>query len=148
MIKGKLRITRFHSGDGEASPIAHLSAFCPACDFEHSFRVDLEGHGEWEKQDAPNAAWEFNGDYDCPTFSPSMGANLRQQQEHHPLCHSFLEDGHWRYLKDCTHAMAGQTVPIGDPDPDMSFERRHGWHLFPWTDHNGRPLAGRWRQAE
>ena len=68
MIKGMLREVYFHSGgDPDARVIAHLAALCPACGFEHSFSVDLEGHGLHT-----NDVWSFNGDYDKPTFNPSM----------------------------------------------------------------------------
>ena len=131
MIRGMLREVYWHSSD---ETVAHLSALCPACGFEHSFRVDLIGHGKWNGD-----TWTFNGDYDKPTFSPSMGANLRKNQEQHPVCHSFLRDGVWQFLGDCSHAMANQHVPMIPPEPDATFERRHGWHLFPWTDDNGKP---------
>ena len=40
-----------------------LGAHCPACDFEHGFRIDSE-YWAHEGKDV----WEFNGDYDLPTF--------------------------------------------------------------------------------
>lgn len=135
-IRGMLREVYFYSGgDAGTGALAHLDALCPACGFEHSFRVDLEGHGNYG-----NDVWTFNGDYDKPTFSPSMGANLHGTQEHHPRCHSFLREGVWQFLGDCTHEMAGQHVPMIPPEPDATFEKRHGWHLFPWTDDEGKPL--------
>ena len=136
MIREMLREVYFHSGgDPDARVVASLAALCPACGFEHSFRVDLEGHGHYESM----SIWSFNGDYERPTFSPSMGFNLHSQVEHHPRCHSFLRDGVWQFLGDCTHEMANQHVPMIPPDPDATFERRHGWHLFPWTDDEGKP---------
>ena len=84
--------------------------------------------------------WTFNGDYDKPTFGPSMLSNRDKVNEHLPVCHSFLREGVWQYLGDCSHEMAGQHVPMIPPDPDMSFQRRHGWHLYPWTDDEGYPL--------
>ena len=136
MIKGMLREVYFYSGgeDGDG-PLAHLCALCPACGFEHSFSVDLVGHGKHS-----NDVWSFNGDYEKPTFHPSMGANIRNQDEHHPRCHSWLRDGVWQFLGDSTHAMAGQHVPMIPPEPDATFEKRHGWHLYPWTDEGGNPL--------
>ena len=131
MIRGMLREDYFYSG-GDPEPkvvLAVLAALCPACGFEHSFNVDLVGHGKHTR-----AVWSFNGDYDKPTFTPSMGANLHHFQEHHPVCHSFVRDGMWQFLGDCTHDMANHHVPMIPPDPDMSFERRHGWHLFPKED--------------
>ena len=134
-IRGLLGIAVWHSKDDS---IAHLDAFCPACDFVHSFNVDLDGHGKHQ----PERLWTFNGDYDKPTFRASMLANRDRVDPHHPLCHSFLTDGVWKYLGDCTHAMAGQEVPVPPPDPDMGFERRHGWHLYPWCD----PITGKPRK--
>jgi hypothetical protein len=32
-------------------------------------------------------------------------------------CHSFIRDGHWEFLGDCAHQLAGQTVPMV-PLPD------------------------------
>ena len=135
MIKGNLRESYFYSGgDPDVKVVAHLDALCPACGFEHSFYVDFEGHGKHKR-----SVWSFNGDYEKPTFTPSMGFNLHKQEEHHPVCHSFLRDGVWQYLGDCTHEMANQHVPMIPPDPDMTLQRRHGWHLFPWTDDEGMP---------
>ena len=129
-VRGLLRIKRF----GDDGRIASLSAYCPACDFEHSFRVDLDGHGSWD------SVWSFDGDWECPTFDPSMGSNMHRTYEDHPVCHSFLRAGKWEYLNDSTHKMAGQVVEVPPPDPAMSFHRQHGWHLFSWTDDNGNPL--------
>lgn len=122
-IRGNLRIIVFHKDDH----IGMLSALCPACDFEHSFRVDLVGHGKWENGNF----WSFDGNYEKPTFSPSMLSNPGGLEDFHPICHSFLENGIWRYLGDCTHDMANQEVPMIPPVPDMPFGRRHGWHLNP-----------------
>ena len=140
-IRGMLREVYWHSGgDPDAQVVADLAALCPACGFEHSFRVDLDGNGTWARQSGKNGVWTFNNDYEKPTFSPSMLANKDRIYEHHPICHSFLKEGVWQFLGDCTHAMAGQHVPMIPPVEGMSFQRRHGWHLFPWTDDDGQPL--------
>lgn len=69
--------------------------WCPACQEHHA---PIEGR------------WTFNGDFERPTFSPSLVVGGKYH------CHSFIRDGYWEYLSDCTHAMAGQTVPMEDPD--------------------------------
>ena len=139
MIVGMLRKDHFY---GEEGHVAHLAALCPACGFEHAFRVDLEGHGRHAHD-----VWEFDGNYENPTFSPSMLSNKDRTDQHKPLCHSFLREGVWQFLDDCTHDMAGSHVPMDPPEPDATFERRHGWHLYPWTDDEGNPLKNeeRWR---
>ena len=65
-------------------------------------------------------SWQFNGDFAKPTFSPSFltwndpdpraaeGSKFRTGWR----CHSFIKDGQMQFLGDCTHALAGQTVPI------------------------------------
>lgn len=128
-IRGLLRRVTWYEGGG----LAALHALCPACGFEHKFCVDPEGTGRHHTD-----VWKFNGDYDRPTFSPSMFANRYGNEPHHPRCHSHVENGRWRFLKDCTHDMAGQTVDMVPPDPDATWQRRHGWHLFPWCD----PVTG------
>lgn len=74
---------------------------CPAC--------DAAGVQEIHVFDADR--WQFNGDVERPTFSPSMLA-----QGNHAgkpwRCHSFVRDGCIEYLSDCTHSMAGQTVEL------------------------------------
>ena len=134
-IKGMLRESYFYGGEGD---VAYLDALCPACGFEHSFGVDLEGHGRHKDKDV----WTFDGDYDKPTFSPSMLSNQGEVQAGHPVCHSFLRDGVWQFLGDSSHGMAGQSIPMIPPEVDATFQRRHGWHLFPWTDDEGNPKEG------
>lgn len=116
MVKGKFRV-------GENG---YLSFWCPACEEMHSVRtkshdVTLEG------------GWDFNEDYDSPTLWPSVlvksGHYARgfkpgdrcwcsyEWSDGDPkfkctVCHSFVENGEIRYLSDCTHAMAGQTVEM------------------------------------
>ncbi len=60
-----------------------------------------------------NDTWAWNGDTERPTFTPSLLTQVGSGR----VCHSFVTDGVWNYLGDCTHAMAGQAVPMVDlPD--------------------------------
>lgn len=74
------------------------------------------------------AGWKFNGDVVNPTFEPSIlvrgvvpltNEQYRQVMDHHAeiapvpyLCHSYVTMGHIQFLNDCTHHLAGQTVPL------------------------------------
>lgn len=81
--------------------------------------------------------WQFNGDFDKPTFSPSVlvrsghylpehkgpecwcTSNAAKHADWEPgfeceHCHSFVENGMIRFLDDCSHALKGQTVPLPD----------------------------------
>lgn len=94
--------------------------FCPACKC---------GHGIDTKR------WQFNGDMEKPTISPSIlvrsghympehkgscWCNYNEENKDNPapfkcgVCHSFVTDGKIQYLSDCTHELAGQTVELED----------------------------------
>lgn len=94
---------------------------CPACGFAHKF----------------DKKWTFNGDFQKPTFRASMLVRWFRYDEPDNLykpdgtvnvgpdgkipgkdivCHSFVTDGNIEFLGDCTHELAGQTVPLPDID--------------------------------
>jgi hypothetical protein len=66
---------------------------CPGCECAHPF----------------DQRWSFNGDFECPTFTPSL---LVHQSRSSPRCHSFVTDGRIQFFADCEHALAGKTVEI------------------------------------
>lgn len=94
--------------DGKGNLIGY-AVRCPACEADdkgsmHLFSLKMGGG-------APG--WSFNGDYENPTFSPSMRASAPygpEKKQH--VCHSFVREGRIQYLGDCTHAMAGQTIEL------------------------------------
>jgi len=113
MKKGKLRIVE----DGM------LVFYCPGCKRMHDIYVDKLHH----------VNWNFNGDFDKPTFSPSIKVTYRHPKGYsnenpapaewsgeyeEDVCHSFVRDGKIQYLSDCTHDLAGQTVNMVGPDYD------------------------------
>ena len=55
--------------------------------------------------------WTFNGNYEKPTFTPSMLVNKDRPESR---CHSFVIDGKMQFLSDCFHSLAGQTVDLPD----------------------------------
>ncbi len=104
-----------------------LTWWCPGCNSAHQVTVG-EGSGP---------RWGWNGSTEKPTFTPSVlvwwtePANIGNPEALRadveaakaagpgtkiPLvdkrCHSFVVDGQMQMLSDCTHALAGQTVPI------------------------------------
>lgn len=90
--------------------------YCPGCDEPH--QIDT-------------AKWEFNGDMEKPTFSPSYltwsDPNPKADPRHDPTgkyrngfrCHSFIKEGEIEYLSDCSHKLAGKTVQM------VSWETTH-----------------------
>lgn len=62
-----------------------------------------------------SSAWGFNGNYELPTFTPSVLMTGGSSDPNYKS-HMFVTDGKIQYLADCTHAMAGQTVDMVDID--------------------------------
>jgi hypothetical protein len=56
--------------------------------------------------------WQFNGDVEKPTFTPSLLAF--NSPPPNGRCHSFVKDGRIQFLGDCTHELKGQTVDLPD----------------------------------
>ena len=75
---------------------------CPGCKDDHYVRV--KGNG---------CTWEWNGDVDKPTVSPSL---LLHRWEPGQVCHSFVKDGQIQFLNDCFHELRGKTVDIPEWD--------------------------------
>ncbi|WP_335928830.1 DUF6527 family protein [Vibrio parahaemolyticus] len=76
------------------------SAYCPGCKQSHVIYVQ------------GRVTWIFNGDLANPTFSPSLMVNRNLSNPSAPRCHSFISNGQWQFLSDCTHELKGQTVPM------------------------------------
>lgn len=83
--------------------------WCPGCDYQHLFNIK----NAETQADAPLPFWEFNGNLERPTFSPSF----KMQHGKGEVCHSYLTEGMWQFLDDCTHDFAGQTISMV-PLPD------------------------------
>lgn len=90
-----------------------LTWWCPGCNHAHMIQVG-EGTGP---------RWTWNGDAARPTFSPSVLVTWKEPSDVPEqfddaaydvpkVCHSFVVNGAMQFLGDCTHALAGQTVPI------------------------------------
>lgn len=94
---------------------------CPGCESHHHVTVD------------GSRGWTWNGDVDKPTFSPSVLVRSGHYIPNHTgkcwctppedgedwgfkceCCHSFVIDGNIQFLSDCSHELAGQTVPLPD----------------------------------
>lgn len=92
--------------------------FCPGCRQSHKiYTKDCPNPGY------PEVIWEFSGDLERPTLSPSV---LVRNIE---TCHTFIKDGNIQYLGDCTHLLAGQTVPLPDIEKEIFW-----WDLPEYKD--------------
>lgn len=107
----------------------------------------IEGNclGFWckgcEEMHVVSSGWTFDGNFDAPTFSPSVLVTSGcKTPQHKPgddcwctwnaeavkagqepsgfqcsRCHSFVRGGRIEFLSDCTHKLAGQTVKLVPP---------------------------------
>ncbi|MEN6386225.1 MAG: DUF6527 family protein [Phycisphaerales bacterium] len=84
---------------------------CPGCGYLHMVWVKQPEGGSYP-------IWEFNGDSENPTISPSIlvNGNVPINPPHTHRCHSFVRDGKIQFLSDCTHSLAGQTVELPNID--------------------------------
>mgnify|MGYP007083431254 CR=1 FL=1 len=100
--------------------------WCPGCETDHIIPV-ADTH-------SPGHNWGYNGNAASPTFTPSILVRTghyashgdasscyctwdKSEQEEFAdlkctICHSFVTDGNIQFLGDCTHALAGQAVPL------------------------------------
>lgn len=86
-----------------------LWMWCPGCDAAHCPQaVGADG------TPPIGPCWNWNEDPISPTLDPSI---LVTAGPRGARCHSYLRDGHWQFLDDCSHALKGKTVPMV-PLPD------------------------------
>lgn len=95
----------------------YLQFFCPGCLEVHTVQIS-------------NGGWWFNGDIEKPELNPSVlitSGHYISGQPQPPdcvicndpkwpwpcsLCHLFVKDGEIQFLNDCSHGLAGKTVPM------------------------------------
>ncbi len=68
-------------------------------------------------------SWEWDGNLEAPTISPSILTHSGPE-DNQSVCHSFLKEGIFEFLNDCTHSLKGQRVPIPDL-PDWVVKEGH-----------------------
>lgn len=81
--------------------------WCPGCKHCHGFRV-----GGDPKKDGPQ--WDFNGDMEKPTFSPSLRMFVTdpETKQEKTICHLHLIDGEISFCGDGEHDHKNKTVPL------------------------------------
>lgn len=90
-----MKVMQYNDNDGKIK--GHM-IFCPACKNGHGFDIHR---------------WQFNGDFEKPTFTPSMlVTSSKPENPNFYICHSFVTDGKIRFLDDCTHDLKGKTLEL------------------------------------
>jgi hypothetical protein len=78
-----------------------FSFYCPGCKHHHCYWTKLLRPGQ--------PVWNFNGDLENPTFSPSL---LNAKDDPERRCHLFIKNGKIEYCSDCHHELAGKTIDM------------------------------------
>lgn len=89
---------------------------CPGCKELHQITVR-------EDPNRQGPIWGFNGNYECPTFTPSVLVRWNEpsdvpeefddtSKDKQMVCHSFVREGQIQFLGDCTHDLASRTVDL------------------------------------
>lgn len=83
-----------------------LIFYCSGCEYCHGVPVKSDRYSNWN----------WNGDLEKPTLTPSIFVNRGRECPELHACHSYLTDGKINYLSDCSHGLAGQIVEVEDLD--------------------------------
>lgn len=79
--------------------------WCPGCDGAHQFLANP-------------GPWGYDDNAESPTIVGSVLVHGPQRSVpgsgSEAVCHSFITAGMIQFLSDCTHTLAGQTVPMGE----------------------------------
>lgn len=94
-----------------------LSYYCPGCKRPHSINHRMPPRVQ--------PVWTWNESVTSPTFHPSVDCEGTEPSDDPEKfddpkfdkpykCHVIITDGMINFLTDCTHSLAGQTVPMPD----------------------------------
>ncbi len=93
----------------EATEATHVLLHMPGPIPNRVIPVQLKGTR------AGTGNWSWNGDTEKPTLKPSI-KSWTGDSTGDIICHTFVNDGMVQFLEDCTHELAGQTLPLLDVD--------------------------------
>lgn len=98
---------------GTDPPQLMLMHWCPGCESPHGIRIE-----------GGPPIWTFDGNYDAPTFSPSIRCFTTETTDDNDrplpapiertLCHYFIRAGKIEFCGDSPHKLTGQTVDLPD----------------------------------
>lgn len=89
-----------------------LLVCCPGCAEEGGSGINMLP----VNTNVVSPEWSWNGNLKKPTLFPSILTNGGSETKPY-RCHSYLQDGVFKFLDDCTHSLAGKDVEMLDlPD--------------------------------
>jgi hypothetical protein len=101
-MKSMIRVVNDHGNIYEC-----LAFVCPGC-------VEMLGgsglHMLPVNATKKNPSWTWDGNLFLPTLNPSILTGKGTPK----ICHSFLREGEFEFLSDCTHSLAGKKTMMPD----------------------------------
>lgn len=97
--------SRFTTVDDHGTVYPVLMFVCPGCEQDRHSGLHMLPVNTTLK----SPSWDWDGNLESPTISPSILTRVGNN-----VCHSFLRNGVFEFLSDCTHKFAGQQIPIPD----------------------------------
>lgn len=115
---------------------SYLQFWCPACSEDHLIVYDGP-----DRSTRPDLYWGFDGNYDSPTFTPSVlvtgyktvndengwTGEWVKDASGNPvpkLCHTYVTAGQINYLGDCQHDRANSVAAL-PPKWQKEYDREH-----------------------
>lgn len=105
-------VAQIHHIDNHGVLYDAIAFVCPGCKLMHK---DYSGlHLLPVNRTDGGLSWDWNGDLEAPTLSPSILTGRGEDK----ICHGYLENGKFRFLGDSNHELANQEnipmVPLED----------------------------------
>jgi hypothetical protein len=92
-------LSKIHAVDSAGQHLGYTYLWwCPGCGQSHI----------WQMDSTTGSNWEFDGNFEAPTVSPSILTHIRGDKS----CHVFIKAGLIEFLADSWHHLAGQKVPM------------------------------------
>ena len=98
------------------------SFYCPGCKCSHmvnnSWKINLDTN-TISPSVLVKENWSMSDDWDYKSAPKNEDGSLKKNSDgkisgaiKSPRCHSFVRNGMIQYLGDCTHGLAGKTIPM------------------------------------
>lgn len=97
----------------------HFAFWCPGCEEMHLVGTTWQWDGNLEAPTVSPSLLITSGHY-CSRWKPGDSCWCTYNAEHADdpagfvceRCHTFIKNGEIEFLPDCSHALAGKTLPI------------------------------------
>lgn len=103
--------------------------WCQGCRHVHFFPINLAYYNTFPNPEkiTKKPVWIFNGDFERPTFTPSLRQYYNRPESHGErageevtTCHNIVTDGKIQFCSDSQHDLKNQTLDLQEIPSDYS----------------------------